>query len=147
MQIDTVRAVFLLPAADDELVVFHADGKIVFGKTRNSEGNAQAVFAGLFDVVRRIAFSRGFVDAVVARCDTASAEAILRRMSDAAEKLNRGGKPYAIAYSVGMASADQFPEDSFEALVTRADALMYQQKRLRRTSRTPQSNANGGPPK
>jgi len=57
-------AVFLLPAADNQLIVLDADRKVVIRKTRNGQRDPQAVFASLFDVVRRIALSRGLIDPV-----------------------------------------------------------------------------------
>ena len=58
VQIQTLPLLGLL-AADDELRVLDLDRQVIHGETGNRQGNAQAVFAELLDVVGRIAIRRG----------------------------------------------------------------------------------------
>jgi diguanylate cyclase (GGDEF)-like protein len=60
----------------------------------------------------------------------------LKRLDEATTGVNESGKnPYQISYSVGDARTDPEHDESFSELVNRADAVMYQRKRLKKSSR------------
>ena len=82
------------------------------------------------DIVARIG---GDEFAVVIHDDGVNAKIAMARMDESAAAMNQGdGRRYPISYSVGEASSDLTIDESFEQLVSRADAMMYKQKHLKR---------------
>lgn len=70
---------------------------------------------------------------VVAHGPLESVHPALVRVEKAIEALNEsGGRPYRIEYSSGVVTYDTGSNESFEALVNRADSAMYQNKVQRR---------------
>ena len=58
---------------------------------------------------------------------------ILNRLDDVVEERNRSADlPFALSLSAGAASYDPQAPLSMEELLQRADAMMYEEKRLRR---------------
>ncbi len=61
----------------------------------------------------------------------------LNRLQNAANALNSSGKkPYSISFSVGEVSEEPGMNDSFAKFVDRADAVMYEHKRRKKTSQS-----------
>ncbi|NYH20889.1 GGDEF domain-containing protein [Paraburkholderia bryophila] len=82
------------------------------------------------DIVARIG---GDEFAVVVHDGGAKAKVAMARMDESAAAMNRNGsRGYPISYSVGEASRELTGDDSFEQLVSRADAMMYEQKQSKR---------------
>jgi len=82
------------------------------------------------DIVARVG---GDEFAVVAHSTSAQTDTALTRVNQAVTTLNnQPGRLYTIAYSVGTASTAPPNRESFDALVARADGLMYENKRARK---------------
>lgn len=89
----------------------------------------RATFRGA-DIAARIG---GDEFAVVFHNSAAEAQQALRRLEEATATANqRLGRPYVISYSVGEATTEPGDDSSFGDLVVRADALMYQRKRIKK---------------
>jgi diguanylate cyclase (GGDEF)-like protein/PAS domain S-box-containing protein len=71
--------------------------------------------------------------ALIAKSDPETERVILNRLDDVVEERNRSADlPFALSLSVGAASYDPQAPLSIEELLQRADAMMYEEKRLRR---------------
>ncbi|GAB3675927.1 GGDEF domain-containing protein [Salinisphaera aquimarina] len=83
------------------------------------------------DIVARVG---GDEYAVAMRGDKTAAATAMERLDAATDSLNESGmRPYPLSYSVGAATSDG--KETFDALVQRADELMYAQKRTRKNAR------------
>jgi diguanylate cyclase (GGDEF)-like protein len=92
----------------------------------------RATFRGS-DVVGRVG---GDEFAVITHGSKTDLEPALSRLGDAIKAANSAGdKPYQISVSVGGVTSEPQSEESLAELMDRADALMYQNKRQRRTGR------------
>jgi diguanylate cyclase (GGDEF)-like protein len=82
------------------------------------------------DVVGRIGGDE-FVGLAV---NAASDEAVRARLQFALDRIrDRPGRPYALTFSVGVLTCPPTGQESMEALLARADELMYVEKNKRRT--------------
>jgi diguanylate cyclase (GGDEF)-like protein len=85
------------------------------------------------DVVGRLGGDEFAVITGISQEDLPSAVLRLNREAEIAN--GEGDKPYPISFSTGGATAGQASDEPFAALVERADAAMYQDKRQRRAAR------------
>jgi diguanylate cyclase (GGDEF)-like protein len=92
---------------------------------------AAQILRGTFrdsDVVARM----GGDEFVVLAADTGSSQAIVDRLARSLDQHNAAAtRPYRLSFSVGVARFDPAAPPSIEELLATADAMLYEQKRLR----------------
>jgi diguanylate cyclase (GGDEF)-like protein len=92
---------------------------------------AAQILRGTFrdsDVVARL----GGDEFVVLAADTGSSQAIVDRLARSLDQHNAAAtRPYRLSFSVGVARFDPAAPPSIEELLATADAMLYEQKRLR----------------
>ncbi|MCB1814813.1 MAG: GGDEF domain-containing protein, partial [Candidatus Competibacteraceae bacterium] len=133
------------------ILYFDLDGLKEVNDTLGHDTGSQLVleFANLLrttfrssDVVARVG---GDEFAVVARSRQADIMIALKRLDAAIEAANSTGeKPYQISYSVGEAASEPTADESFAELVARADAVMYERKRLKKAARASTAETDPG---
>lgn len=126
------------------ILYFDLDGLKGVNDTLGHDAGSQLVqdFARLLrttfrrsDVVARVG---GDEFAVVAREPEPEISLAQRRLNAAiAEENGKPGRRYRISYSMGAVTSQPSGDETFDDLVARADALMYERKRMRKASEAP----------